>query len=488
MFWPSKVEKELLKLDINKASGPDDVPALVLKMAAPELATPFARLFQICFDKGYMPVQWKCAHVIQCYEKGDKHTPGNYRPISLLCIMSKVMEKLIIKKMWKHLDQHHLISLWQFGFRAERSISDAVTYVSQCRANSLNNREEARVVCLDISRAFDHVWHPGQLEKLSALGRESGVKRINAGVPQGSILGPLLFIIFIDNISQDMKNQSILYADDATIMSFIKSSEARLPAAAASLNQDLAKIKTWAKTWNVLFGAAKCKTTTISNRRDADGNHPPLQLFGVTLEEADSEDLLGLTLNNNLSWNQVVTKMSKTAGQRLGLLRRVSPYILPAQRAIIYKSMIQSKMEHASSAWIGATPTSLAQLDSIQNRAKGVIGLPTNEYEDYRMQLLSHCRAVGAATLFYRMFYMEAPELLCQLMPNIHVHDPRLRRSVRSMTKQWKSQDQTLSAMQDHFYHLRPNYGILFLLKFQPLDQGPASVSREVNRYLSATL
>ena len=96
--------------------------------------------------------------------------------------------------------------------------------------------------------------------------------------------------------------------------------------------------------------------TTISNRRDADGNHPPLHFFGVTLEEADSVDLLGLTLNKNLPWNQIVTKMSKTAGQQMGLLRRVSPYILhvPAQRAIIYKAMIQSKMEYASSAWIGA--------------------------------------------------------------------------------------------------------------------------------------
>ncbi|XP_072051972.1 uncharacterized protein [Amphiura filiformis] len=373
-----KVKKELLKLDINKASGPDDVPALVLKMAAPELATPLARLFQLCFDKGYMPAQWKCAHVIPCYKKGDKHTPGNYRPISLLCIMSKVMEKLVSKKMWKHLDEHHLISPRQFGFRAGHSTSDALTYVSQCLANSLNNREEARVVCLDISRAFDRVWHTGLLEKLSALGfsgtlhawltdylkdrslkvvlngRESGSKKINAGVPQGSILGPLLFIIFIDDISQDLNNQSILYADDATIMSFIKSREDRLPAA-ASLNRDLAKIETWAKTWNVLFGAAKCKTTTISNRRDADANHPPLHFFGVTLEEAESVDLLGLTLNNNLSWNQVVTKMSKTAGQRLGLLRRASPYILPAQRAIIYKAMIRSKMEYASKLAIGTS-------------------------------------------------------------------------------------------------------------------------------------
>ena len=95
-------------------------------------------------------------------------------------------------------------------------------------------------------------------------------------------------------------------------------------------------------------------------------------------------DILGLTFDNNLSWIQLVTKMS-TAGQGLRLIRRVSPYILPAQRAIIYKAMIRSKMEYASSAWIGATPTSLAQLDSTQNGAKRIIGLPINEYEDHHI-------------------------------------------------------------------------------------------------------
>ena len=140
VFWPSKVKKQLLGLDTTKATGPDDIPALVLKAAAPELATPLARLFQLCFDKGHMPAQWKCANVIPCYKKGDKHTPGNYRPISLLSIISKVMEKLISKKMWKHLDEHQLISPQQFGFRAGHSTSDALTYVSQCLSDSLNNR------------------------------------------------------------------------------------------------------------------------------------------------------------------------------------------------------------------------------------------------------------------------------------------------------------------------------------------------------------
>ncbi len=95
VFWPKHVRKVLSKLDIEKATGPDSIPARVLKKCAPELAKPFARLFQLLLDKQYMPKQWKIAHVIPCYKKKDKHDPNNYRPVSLLSIISKVMEALI---------------------------------------------------------------------------------------------------------------------------------------------------------------------------------------------------------------------------------------------------------------------------------------------------------------------------------------------------------------------------------------------------------
>ena len=153
-FWPKQAKKQLQKLDVNKASGQDGIPALVLRNAAAELASPITRLFQLCFNKGHMPAQWKVADVIPCHKKGDKHSSSNYRPISLLSVLSKVMERLINKAMWKHLDNHKLISDQQFGFRAGHSTSDALTYVAQRLTNTINNREEARVVCLDISKAL----------------------------------------------------------------------------------------------------------------------------------------------------------------------------------------------------------------------------------------------------------------------------------------------------------------------------------------------
>ena len=203
------------------------------------------------------------------------------------------------------------------------------------------------------------------------------------------------------------------------------------------------------------------------------------------LKKLTAWTILGLTLNNNLSWNQVVTKMSKTAGQQLGPLRRVSSYILHAQRAIIYKAMIWSKMKYASSAWIGATPTSLAQLDSVQNRARGVIGL-TNEYEDHRIQQLNHLRAVGAATLFYRMFYNDAPELLCQLMPDSYVHDPRLWQSVRTHDLAVEVPRSNLVSHARSFLPSTAQLWNSFPAQI-PALRSRASFSREVNCFLGAT-
>jgi len=160
----------LYKLNIDKATGPDSIPARVLKQAAPELAKPFARLFRLLMDKHYMPKQWKVAHVIPCYKKKDKHDPNNYRPVSLLSIISKVMEALVNRALWKYICKHRLISDKQFGFRAGHSTADALTYVTQNLHDAKDKRHESRLICLDISRAFDRVWHKGLIAKLEAIG------------------------------------------------------------------------------------------------------------------------------------------------------------------------------------------------------------------------------------------------------------------------------------------------------------------------------
>ena len=383
MFWPKHVRKVLSKLNIDKANGPDSIPARVLKQAAPELAKPLARLFQLLLDKQCMPKQWKIAHVIPCYKKKDKHDPNIYRPVSLLSIISKVMESLINKAMWKYICKYRLISDKQFRFRAGYSTADALTYVAQNLQDALDKKQEGRLICLDISRAFDRVWHRGLIAKLEAIGMKgpllgwienyladrelkvtingitSNAQSINAGVPQGSILGPLLFIIYIDDLTEKLKNKTILYADDSSVLSIIKDRKYRV-IAAKSLNDDLLEIQRWTTKWNVLFGAAKCKSVTVSRLKDTEGNHPDLQFMDTILTEVEEVELLGITIRKDLTWTHIVKKMAIDAGKRLGLLRRVSKYLNPNQRAMIYKSMVRSRMEYASSVWMGASPTTLS--------------------------------------------------------------------------------------------------------------------------------
>ena len=297
--------------------------------------------------------------------------------------------------------------------------------------------------------------HPGLLVKLRALGfagkllhwladylrnrsmnfilngKSSSTKFINAGVPQGSILGPLLFIIFIDDITLDISSTSILYADDVTLMSFIKFKEERIPAA-ASLNQDLCNIEKWATSWNVLFGAAECGAVTISNRQDAKDSHPCLQFFGTTLTETKTVELLGLTLSKDLSWKHGVTSMAKSAAQCTGLLRRVAPYLLPTQRAMIYKAIIRSKMEYASSAWFGATPTPLSQLDAVQRRAIRIIDLPEGWPHLSPNSATGNPKRSWSPHIVPPYVLWRGPGTALSAASWNFQLDPRLRRSVRS--------------------------------------------------------
>ena len=194
------------------------------------------------------------------------------------------------------------------------------------------------------------------------------------------------------------------------------------------MNNDLAEIQKWASKWNVLFGAAKCKSITISNLEDAAGNHPELNFMDTILSEVDEVELLGITIRKKLSWNHILKNMATNAGKRLGLLRKVAPYINPEQRATIYKSMVRSRMEYASTVWMGAPSTSLALLDAIQKRALKIINLPKETLAGKQIQPLEQRRQVGALTLLHRMYHKEAPVRLCQLLPEPYTH----RRDTRS--------------------------------------------------------
>ena len=169
-FSTRKVRKALLQLNTSKSSGPDGIPAIVLKSCAPELAPVLNKLFQLSYNLGIFPSSWKLAHVFPIPKKGDKSDPSNYRPIAITSLISKTMETIVTKQLLAFLETNNLLSDHQYGFRQARSTGDLLAYAVHAWSSALESYGESRVISLDISKAFDRVWHKGLLAKLPMFG------------------------------------------------------------------------------------------------------------------------------------------------------------------------------------------------------------------------------------------------------------------------------------------------------------------------------
>ena len=250
-------------------------------MLADELSVPVCALFNQSLQHGTVPECFKETHVCPILKGGDPAVPSNYRPISLLSNLDKALERLVFKYLYNHLLDNNILTSFQSGFRPGDSTVNQLTYLYDTFCHALDSGKEIRVVFCDISKAFDRVWHSGLIHKLKAAGVTgnllqwftsylenrkqrvvlSGVKSIwnyiKAGVPQGSILGPLLFLLYINDIVTEIRSNIRLFADDTSLYIIVDNPDA----AAEILNTDLNKISKWAKSWLVKFNP----NSTVSN-------------------------------------------------------------------------------------------------------------------------------------------------------------------------------------------------------------------------------
>ena len=264
-----------------------------------------------------------------------------------------------------------------------------LSYITQWWNNALDTQQEIRVIALDIKKAFDRVWHNGLMEKLifwhprglhcwiaSFLsdrqqsvvldGSTSSAKPISAGVPQESILGPILFLMFINDWASHLENDIHLFADDSTLHIAIKNTSDRI-ICAERLQCDLNKIEVWADSWCVTFNASKTEEMIISRKRSQ--NHPPLHFMNKKFQLTDSITLLGVTITKTLSWSQHITCIAKKTAKYLYILGR-SINLLHHQACItIYKAYIRPLMEYASPIWNGTGTTSSKLLHRLQKKA-----------------------------------------------------------------------------------------------------------------------
>ena len=267
---------------------------------APVITESLTRLFNLSLQTGVFPSDWKRACVTPIFKnRGDKQCPSNYRPVSILPALGKILDSIQSTSLLQYLTKHHLLSDHQFGFRPNLSTTKQLVYITNKWLTDLDRKEPTLAIFMDFHKAFDKVWHSGLLYNLGQCGvtnaalqwiadyltdRTVAVKvgnslsdeyPLSAGVPQGSHLGPVLFLIFINDLPTSVASPTELYADDALIHD-VKTSTERLQ---ISLDTSM----TWAKSWRGTFSPAKTVSLYIGSPMDHDQDSHQLEINGQAL-------------------------------------------------------------------------------------------------------------------------------------------------------------------------------------------------------------
>ena len=337
-FNSQNISKKLNKLRENSACGPDSLPPLFLKKTSKIISRPLSLLFETSFLNAYIPPIWKQANVKPIHKKGNVNSVNNYRPISLTCSIAKVMETIIHEQLMAYLIANNLISKHQHGFLTGRSTCTNLLDSLQDWVLALKDRSNMDVAYIDFSKAFDSVAHPKLLHKLAGYGIQhelllwiksflenrtqrvvidgyfSSIVPVRSGVVQGSVLGPLLFVLFVEDIV-DLLGTSLgtkLYADDLKLYTRIKLNEL------GSLADGFSRLEEWSAIWQLGINESKCSVMHLGNG----ALDTPYSINQIQLPSVGKVCDLGVTYDNKLSFGDHIGNVVSRAYQRIFLIFR----------------------------------------------------------------------------------------------------------------------------------------------------------------------
>jgi hypothetical protein len=383
-------------IDSTKAVGPDSIPGRILKELAWQLCPFFVSLFKTIINKGVVPNDWKKAYVIPIYKSGDRSNPSNYRPVSLTCIASKIFEKVLYDAIYSHLGKNDLLTNRQHGFRKGFSCDTQVVSFIHDLASSMDKKIETDVVFLDFQKAFDKVPHKQLLMKLGMfgvhddvitvlrsflLGRKQQVLidgdlsdplPVLSGVPQGSVIGPLLFLIYINDLIEHISSKGGLFADDTVLYREIHG-----PLDVCILQDDLDKIAQWCNTWNMTLNIKKCVSMSVSRLKNT---HKPrfYTLNDHTLSKVDKFRYLGVIIDEELKIDDHIAQVVTKSNQAMGFTRRHTRGCSEQTKLKCYTTFVRPHLDYACAAWDPHLARHVHSLEMIQRRA---VRFVSNKYD-----------------------------------------------------------------------------------------------------------
>ena len=387
---PNDVLKELLKLDSKKTAGPDGLRPKLLKAVATEIAEPLTILYNKSIENGHFPNYLKLAKVIALFKKGNRFEPENYRPISLLNCFGKIFEKLLYKQFIQFIEKHNILYLYQFGFRHDFSTTLALIDTIDDIKFHLDKGEYVLGVFLDIRKAFDSINHAVMLEKLEHYGfrghslkflqsyltnrqqftvvngQNSVTLPTSCGVPQGSVLGPLLFLLYVNDIQyavQDAKAR--LFADDTSLLIHDKNLQNLIN------NTELNMRKL--QTWFVLNGLSLSlhKSNFIIFHKSRHKNAEEIQKINIGedfISRVKHTKYIGLTIDENLNWEHHINELCKSLSQYFGIFYNIRHYISPHIARSIYFACVYSKIKYGIEIYGSASTNRISKLQTLQNK------------------------------------------------------------------------------------------------------------------------
>lgn len=436
------VRRRLKLLNVNKSLGPDNIHPRMLVELADQIYKPITLLLNKSLKTGKLPNEWKEAYITPIYKKGSRKQAENYRPISLTCILSKFLETFVTEQLMCHLLDQNLLSKKQFGFLSGRSTTtQLLNFLNKC-IDAIANGNVVDTIYFDFQKAFDMVPHMrliGKLESygingqtlnwikdfligrsqiVSVNGEKSYIGQVWSGIPQGTVLGPILFIIYINDILENIESDGFLFADDTKIYKIITSKEDAL-----ALQQDINSLHKWSEIWGMRFNKDKCHVLTLGRVENI--KHTYHYRVGYEeLEHVFEEKDLGVIIDSNLSFDEHICKKVKIANSLVGLIRRSFSHLDCKSFKKLYCAFIRPHLEYAQPVWAPHSQRLIDLIEKVQIRAtKLVDGLAKMEYEERLRKLdlptLVYRRLRGDAIQMYKHFrHYDKASLSAAFRPN----------------------------------------------------------------------